>query len=52
MITIEYLPGSSDPVHRHNAHGFVYQLEGSIVMQVMGRKGCDSDAGSELIRMA
>jgi len=36
MITVEYPPGSVDPVHRHNAHGFIYVLEGSIVMQVRG----------------
>jgi quercetin dioxygenase-like cupin family protein len=36
MITVTYPPGSSDPVHRHNAHGFIYVLEGSIVMQVRG----------------
>jgi quercetin dioxygenase-like cupin family protein len=38
MITVEYPPGSKDPVHRHNAHGFIYVLEGSIVMQVRGGK--------------
>jgi quercetin dioxygenase-like cupin family protein len=38
MITVEYPPGGSDPVHRHNAHAFVYVLEGSIVMQVKGGK--------------
>src|SRR5215470_5047325 len=38
MITVEYPPGSSDPIHRHNAHAFVYVLEGSIVMQVRGGK--------------
>src|SRR5215475_7869894 len=38
MITVEYPPGSVDPVHRHNAHGFIYVLEGSIVMQVKGGK--------------
>jgi len=38
MITVEYPPGSVDPVHRHNAHGFIYLLEGSIVMQVKGGK--------------
>ncbi|HEX8896051.1 MAG TPA: cupin domain-containing protein [Terriglobales bacterium] len=38
MITVEYPPGSMDPVHRHNAHGFIYVLEGSIVMQVRGGK--------------
>ena len=36
MITVEYPPGSSDPVHRHNAQAFVYVLEGSVVMQVKG----------------
>ena len=38
MITVEYPPGSIDPIHRHNAHAFVYVLEGSIVMQVRGGK--------------
>ena len=38
MITVEYPPGGSDPIHRHNAHAFVYVLEGSIVMQVRGRQ--------------
>ena len=38
MITVEYPPGSTDPIHRHNAHGFIYVLEGSIVMQVRGGK--------------
>ena len=38
MITVEYPPGAVDPVHRHNAHGFIYVLEGSIVMQVKGDK--------------
>lgn len=38
MITVEYPPGSTDPIHRHNAHAFIYVLEGSIVMQVKGGK--------------
>ena len=38
MITVEYPPGGSDPIHRHNAHAFVYVLEGSVVMQVRGGK--------------
>ena len=38
MLLIEYPPGSSDRIHRHNAHGFIYVLEGSIVMQVSGGK--------------
>ena len=38
MITVDYPPGSVDPIHRHNAHAFIYVLEGSIVMQVKGGK--------------
>jgi quercetin dioxygenase-like cupin family protein len=38
MIMVEYPPGSKDPIHRHNAHAFLYVLEGSIVMQVKGGK--------------
>jgi quercetin dioxygenase-like cupin family protein len=38
MITVEYPPGASDPVHRHNAQALVYVLEGSIVMGVNGEK--------------
>ena len=38
MITVDYPPGSVDPIHRHNSHAFVYVLEGSIIMQVKGGK--------------
>jgi len=38
VITVDYAPGAADPVHRHRAHGFIYVLEGSIVMQVKGGK--------------
>jgi len=38
MITVEYAPGGTDPIHRHNAQAFVYVIEGSIVMQVKGGK--------------
>jgi quercetin dioxygenase-like cupin family protein len=38
MITVAYPPGGADPIHRHNAHAFVYVLEGSVVMQVRGGK--------------
>jgi len=38
MIMVEYPPGGSDPVHRHNAQGFIYVLEGPVVMQVRGGK--------------
>lgn len=35
-ITVEYPPGGADPIHRHDAHVFVYVLEGSIVMGLRG----------------
>ena len=38
MITVDYPPGSVDPIHRHNAHALVYVLEGSIIIQVKGGK--------------
>ena len=36
MITVEHEPGGSSAIHRHNAHAFVYVLEGSVVMQLKG----------------
>jgi quercetin dioxygenase-like cupin family protein len=45
MITVEYAPGGVDPVHRHNAHAFVYVLEGTIVMQVKGGEQVTLTAG-------
>jgi len=38
MVTVVYAPGGSSLEHRHNAHTFVYVLEGSVVMQVKGGK--------------
>jgi quercetin dioxygenase-like cupin family protein len=38
MITVDFPPGAEDPIHRHDAHAFVYVLEGSIVMQLKGDK--------------
>jgi quercetin dioxygenase-like cupin family protein len=38
MLTVVYPPGGADPVHRHDAHGFIYVIEGSIVMGVKGGK--------------
>ncbi|MGH8829555.1 MAG: cupin domain-containing protein [Polaromonas sp.] len=38
MLAVEYAPGAANPVHRHRAHGFIYVLEGSVVMQVRGGK--------------
>src|SRR5438094_151103 len=36
MITVEHAPGGSSAIHRHNAHAFVYVLEGSVMMQLKG----------------
>ena len=36
MITVVHAPGGSSAIHRHNAHAFVYVLEGSVVMQLKG----------------
>ena len=36
VITVDFAPGAEDPVHRHDAHAFVYVLEGTIVMQLQG----------------
>lgn len=38
MLTVTYPPGGSSKPHRHDAHVFVYVLEGSVVMQVDGRE--------------
>ena len=45
MITVDYPPGAVDPIHRHNAHAFLYVLEGSIVMGVRGGKEVTLTAG-------
>ena len=36
MVTVEYPPGGSNPIHRHDADVLVYVLQGSIVMQLRG----------------
>ena len=36
VLTVTYPPGGADEIHRHDAHAFVYVLEGSIVMQLRG----------------
>jgi quercetin dioxygenase-like cupin family protein len=38
MLIVEYAPSGADPVHRHNAHAFVYVLEGTVIMQVKGEE--------------
>jgi quercetin dioxygenase-like cupin family protein len=38
MYTVDFKPGHSSPVHRHNAQVSLYVLEGTVVMQVKGGK--------------
>jgi len=38
MLAVEYPPGSVEHIHRHDAHAFVYVLEGSIIEGVRGGK--------------
>jgi quercetin dioxygenase-like cupin family protein len=38
MYTVDFPPGFSSPIHRHDAQVSVYVLEGSVVMQVRGQK--------------
>jgi quercetin dioxygenase-like cupin family protein len=45
VLMVEYGPGVSEPVHRHNAQAFVYVLEGSVVMQVKGQPPVTLKAG-------
>ena len=42
---VEFPPGTSSAAHRHNAHVFVYVLEGSLVMQVKGGQEVTLKAG-------
>jgi quercetin dioxygenase-like cupin family protein len=45
MLTVEYAPGQSSPPHRHNAHVFVYVLEGTLQMGVKGKEPVTVSAG-------
>jgi quercetin dioxygenase-like cupin family protein len=45
VIEVSYPPGAQDIVHRHNAHAFVYVLEGQIVMQLKGKPAVTLKAG-------
>ena len=38
ILTVDYPPGGSSPLHHHDAHAFVYVIEGSVVMAVKGGK--------------
>jgi quercetin dioxygenase-like cupin family protein len=45
MLTVEYGPGQSSAPHRHNAHTFVYVLEGAVVMGVQGKEPVKLEPG-------
>lgn len=38
MLSVDYKPGEVETPHKHEAHCFVYVLEGNIVMAVKGGK--------------
>jgi quercetin dioxygenase-like cupin family protein len=45
IIEVTYPPGARDMVHRHDAHAFVYVLDGQIVMQLKGKPAVTLTAG-------
>ena len=45
MLSVEYPPGTVEHVHRHDAHAFVYVVEGAIVEGVKGGKEATLTAG-------
>ena len=45
VVEVSYPPGAQDVVHRHDAHAFVYVLEGQIVMQLKGQPAVTLKAG-------
>jgi quercetin dioxygenase-like cupin family protein len=45
IIEVSYPPGAQDMVHRHDAHAFVYVLEGQIIMQLKGQPAVTLKAG-------
>jgi quercetin dioxygenase-like cupin family protein len=45
VIDVSYPPGAQDVVHRHDAHAFVYVLEGQIIMQLKGQPAVTLKAG-------
>ena len=45
MTEVSYPPGAQDIVHRHDAHAFVYVLEGQIIMQLKGQPAVTLSAG-------
>src|SRR3989475_5586610 len=51
MLEVSYPPGARDMVHRHDAHAFVYVLEGQIVMQLNGQPAVTLNAGRRSTRV-
>jgi len=45
VIEVSYPPGAQDMAHRHDADAFVYELEGTIVMQLKGQPAVTLKAG-------
>jgi len=45
VIEVSYPRGAQDMVHRHDAHAFVYVLEGPIIMQLKGQPAVTLKAG-------
>ncbi len=45
MLTLELAPGETSSPHRHNAHTYVYVLEGAVIMQVDGEDAVTLGAG-------
>jgi len=45
MVKVTFPPGHSDGLHRHDAHVFVYVLEGSVIMQLKGKPSVTLHAG-------
>ena len=45
LLEVSYPPGARDMVHRHNAHVFLYVLEGEIIMQLKGKPAVTLKAG-------
>jgi quercetin dioxygenase-like cupin family protein len=45
VIEVSYPPGAQDIIHRHDAHAFVYVLEGQIIMELKGQPAVTLKAG-------
>ena len=50
MITVEYPPGASDPIHRHNAQAFVYRTGRLHCDAVEGWRTGNADTWTDLLR--